>query len=352
MSLLRLLLAGALVLAAILAVTGWFVFVPRAPAPSGPHAVARLELALRDPAGGAAAAPVAVTVWHPRDLRTAQPLILYSPGWGAPRTQSSLQAANLASHGFVVVACDDIAANPATDPDRGVSFELTSDAATAASIERAGRHAAAQAGRLLAVLRALEAGQGAGQAAALAGRLDLARVGVLGYSIGGASGLAAALADRRIAAVVNVDGGLFGPSATEIGVANYFLISSREAFPTDAELKSPDAFTRNYAMISALDIPRNRRRMERPGGYWVQLPAAEHADLSDALFQPSHATLFRPNTQRRALLSAVEAFEVAFFMSTLKGETGPFAALLGRSDQTVRWISPISPPPGAASARQ
>lgn len=344
MSLLRLLVGGAAVLVAVLAVTGWFVFAPRPPSPSGPHAVARLELVLRDRAG----APIVVTVWHPRDLATAVPLILYSPGWGALRTQSSLQAENLASHGFVVVACDDIAADPATDPDRGVSFELTSDAATAGSIERAGRHAVAQAERLLAVLRALEAGQ----AAALAGRLDLARIGVLGYSIGGASGLAAALTDRRIAAVVNVDGGLFGPSAEEIGVAGYFLISSREAFPTEAELRSPDAFTRNYAMISALDIPRNRRRMERPGGYWVQLPAAEHADLSDALFQPSHATLFRPNAQRRALLSAVEAFEVAFFMSTLKGETAPFAALLGRSDQTVRWISPTVPPAGAASARQ
>lgn len=344
MSLLRLLLGGVLVLVAVLAVTGWFVFVPRAPSPSGPHAVARLELALRDSAAG----PVAVTVWHPRDLATAVPLILYSPGWGAPRTQSSLQAANLASHGFVVVACDDIAADPATDPDRGVSFELTSDAATAASIERAGRHAIAQAGRLLSVLRALEAGQ----APALAGRLDLARVGVLGYSIGGASGLAAALNDRRIAAVVNVDGGLFGPSAEEIGVANYFLISSREAFPTDAELRSPDAFTRNYAMISALDIPRNRRRMERPGGYWVQVPAAEHADLSDELFQASHHALFRTNAQRHAVLSAIEAFEVAFFTAALKGERGPFAALLGRSDQTVRWISPTAPPAGAANARQ
>ncbi len=348
MSLLRLLLGGVAVLAVVLAVAGWFVFVPRAPLPSGPHAVARLELTLRDATG----APIAVTVWHPRDLRSAVPLVLYSPGWGAARTQSSLQAENLASHGFVVAACDDIAADPATDPDRGVSFELTSDAATAASIERAGRHAVAQAGRLLAVLRALEAGQEAGQSPALAGRLDLARVGVLGYSIGGASALTAALADRRIVAVINVDGGLFGPPAEEIGVASYFLISSREAFPTDAELKSPDAFTRNYAMISALDIPRNRRRMERPGGYWVQLPAAGHADLSDELFQPSQHTLLRTNARRRALLSAIEDFEVAFFTGILKGETAPFAALLGRSDQTVRWISPTLPPAGAASARQ
>ncbi|TAJ38191.1 MAG: hypothetical protein EPO55_16465 [Reyranella sp.] len=352
MSALRLLLIVGLVLAVALAVTGWVVFVPRAPSPGGPKAVGQAELVLQDSKGQ----PIPVTVWYPAaraqanaplDAPTPAPLILYSPGWGQSRTQSRTQLENLASHGFVVVGCDDFA-SPAITPGRGVTFDLSSDAAMAATIERAGEDVVGQAGRLLEVLRAL----GAGQFPLLAGRLDLARVGVLGFSIGGASGLTAALMDTRIVAVLSVDGGLFGPAATEIGSEAYFLLSSKEAFPSEAELASPDTFTRNYALVSAIDLPRNRRRMERPGNYWALLPDADHNDLSDALFAFSIDKFHRTNFERRAMNAAIRAFEVAFFRSILLGEREPMLALLGRNDQTVRWISPTSAPPGAANARQ
>lgn len=338
MSPLRLLLIAAALLVPIVAAAGWFVFVPRPPAPSGPQAVGRAELTLRDSQGR----PIAVTVWYPMQLDAGSPapLILYSPGWGGVRTSSSVQTANLASHGFVVVACDDIASDPALDPDRGVFIELATDAQTAGTIERAGRHVVTQSQRLLEMLRALDTGQ----VPLLAGRIDLARVGVVGHSIGGSSGLAAAALEPRIVAVFNLDGGLFGPPADNIVPPAYFLLSSLDVFPTEAELASPDPFTRNYALISALDLPRNRRRMERPGGYWAQLPRAEHADLADALFTRSRAKMLRTNFERRAMNDAIEAFEVAFFRSALLGDPASLVGLVGRSDGTVRWISPPSPP--------
>jgi dienelactone hydrolase len=328
-----------------LAVAAWFVFVPRRPVPSGPRAVGQTELVLQDSRGQS----MPVTIWYPAttsapnaplDAQTPAPVILYSPGWAGRRTQSSIQAENLASHGFVVVGCDDFSTN--------ASLELGSDAAMAATIERAGRDVVAQAGRLLEVLRALAAGQ----PALLAGRLDLARVGVLGYSLGGPAGLTAALQDPRIVAVLSLDGGLFGPPATEIGSAAYFLLSSSEAFPTEAELASSDPPTRNYALVSAIDIPRNKLRMERPNNYWAQIPKADHGDLSDSLFTFTRAKIFRTNFERRAMNTAIEAYQVAFFRSVLLGESGPLLALLGRNDQTVRWISSTSAPPGAARARQ
>jgi pimeloyl-ACP methyl ester carboxylesterase len=175
---------------------------------------------------------------------------------------------------------------------------------------------------------------------------------VLGNSIGGGSGLQAALTDPRITAVFNLDGGLFGPPADRIGAEAYFLLSSIEAFPSDQELASPDPFVRRYAQISALDIPRNRRRMARPGSYWVQLPKVQHVDLADALYARSRRTMFRTNIERRAVNSAIQAYEVAYFQSALLGEHAPLLGLVGRNDQTVRWISPTSPPPGTASAKQ
>ena len=333
-----------------LTIAAWAMFVPQRPSPDGPNAVGRIDLMLRAPDGQS----LPTTVWYPTDgsgplaAGPPAPVILYSPGWGGRRWQSSVLAEALASRGFVVVGCDDYASDPVADPDRGASLDLASDAAMSATIERAGRHVATQAGRLLDVLHALDAGQ----SPVLRGRIDLKRVGVLGYSIGGAAGLQAALIEPRIVAVASLDGGLFGRPATEIGTEAYLLLSSREAFPPESELASPDPSIRNYALISALDIPRNTRRMARPGSYWAQLPAADHADLSDALFTFARAKPFRTNFERRAMNAAIVNTAAAFFRGALLGDDKPMSGLVGRNDQTVRWINSTSTPPGTASARQ
>lgn len=343
MNLLRLLLLAALVVAVVVA-TGWFVLVPRWPAPTGPAAVARSDATLKDSVGR----PLTVTIWQPHDLKAPAPLVLYSPGWGGTRDQSRAQAENLASHGFVVVGLDDIASDRATDPDNGLSFELLTEAQTVESMRRAARHVTAQGNRIAEILEALRNGQ----VPALAGQVDFARVGVLGMSIGGPSGIAAATKDPHIVGVYNLDGGLFGLAARRIAVPYYFLMSSREAFPSDTELTSPDAYTRNYAKVSALDIPHNGLRMERPHGYWAQLPAAEHGELADALFRMRRRLPVRTNFERADMNEAIGKTQVAFFRSALLRDEVPLRALLGRSDQTLRWISPSSPPPGAATARQ
>jgi dienelactone hydrolase len=323
---------------------GWLVFVPRRPTPDGPQRVERAELVLHDSAGK----PLPVTIWYPAIAPAGgAPVVLYSPGWGSSRTQSSVQAENLASHGFVVVGCDDYASDPASDPDRGASLDLSSDAAFAATIERGGRHVVTQARRLIDVLHALDAGQ-----PMLAGRLDLKRIGALGYSAGGSSVMQAALMEPRISAVINVDGALLGDAADRLGSHAYLLISSREAFPPQAELASPDPFTRNYARWSVIDQPRNTQRIARPDNYWVLVKEADHADLSDALFTWSRSKMRRTNFERGAMNAAIGNYEVAFFRSTLLAEPAPLLALLGESRQTVRRITSASPPNGAASARQ
>ncbi|CAN5851222.1 hypothetical protein BH11PSE3_BH11PSE3_20350 [soil metagenome] len=356
---LALLAAAGMALALFLAAVGWFVFIPGKPLPEGPRGVGRLEAALRDRQGRA----IPITIWYPTaaaarnaaplenapfDATTNTPLILYSPGWAATRRQSSAQTENLASHGFVVVACDDYANDVTTDPDFGAGFDVSSDGAMAASMERAGRHVTTQGDRIVAVLNALAAGQ----VPMLAGRLDLGRVGVLGLSVGGASGLQAALIDPRIVAVLNLDGGLFGPPATRVGSHAYFLVSSREAFPSQADLSSTDAETRNNALVSVRDLPLNARRMERPGNYWALLETADHGDLSDELFVFSRRTLFRSNSQRRAVHAAIRAYEIAFFQSALGGDPEPLRVLLGQTLQNTRWINATWTPAGAAKARQ
>lgn len=325
-----------LMLAGLLAVlAGWLVFMPHRPVVTGPQAIGRLEVVLRDSAGRA----LPVTVWYPEGTRTPAPVILYSPGWGGRRDQSSIQVENLARHGFVVVGCDDVASD---------SIDVSSDAALKATIERAGRHVVVQAKRVIDVLRALESGQ----APALAGRLDLGRVGAMGYSVGGAVAIQAGLMEPRISAVLNIDGALSGPTADQIGSQAYFLLSSREALPTEAESNSPGPVVRNYAYLSTIDIPRNKRRMEQPHNYWAMIEPADHDDLSDDLFTLHRSKLFRSNFQRAAMNEAIGRLEVAFFRSTLMGDDTALRDLLGKNNQTVRWISSTSPTPGTAKAQQ
>jgi len=230
-----------------------------------------------------------------------------------------------------------------------VSLELGSDAALQATIERGGRHVLMQAKRIVDVLRGLEGGA---VPATLAGRLDLTRVGAMGFSVGGAAAVQAGLMDHRIVAVLNIDGALVGPPADQIGPQAYFLLSSREAFPTEAEANSADPVIRNYAYLSIVDIPRNRRRMEQPRNYWAMIAPAAHDDLADDLFTLHRNTMFRTSFRRSAMNSAIQRLEVAYFRSTLMGDDGPLLDLVGRSDQIVQWVSPTSPTPGTARARQ
>lgn len=348
------LLAAAL---AVVALAAGFMLMQRPPPPDGPNAVGRTELALT----GADGQAIPVTLWYPISGRrggaavadaplaapAGAPLILSAPGWHGTRVQSRTQLENLASHGFVVAACDDLASNAATDPDRGASFDFSSDAATQLSIERAGRHVERQAALLGDILRALatrEAGQ-------FAGRIDLERVGVLGYSAGGAAGVQFASMDARVVAVFNLDGGLFGPAADEPGRAAYFLVSSREAFLPAADLTSPNPATRNNAIVTARDNARQAQRTNRPGSYWAAIDRADHADLSDRLFTLTRRTVLRPPFERRGIGAALRAYQAAFFRSALLGEQAPL--LSGPPyNQYVRWVTATSEAPGAASAQR
>lgn len=340
------LLLGLVVAVAVVA-AGWLLFVPRRPVPDGPLGVTRAELVLRDSSGR----PLPVTIWQPakapdRGPAERAPLVLYSPGLDAKRTHSSIQVENLASHGFVVVGCDDYGNDSPNDPER-LTLDLSSDAAMATTIARAGKHAIKQARRLIDVLHALDAGQ----APLLVDRVDLQRVGILGYSVGGSSAMQAALMEPRFVAVINVDGALFADAVDRIGSHAYLLISSREAFPSQQELASSDPFTRNYAHISAIDLPRNSQRIARADNYWVLIKDADHADLSDELFAWSRPKMLRTNFARNAMNTAIGKYEVAFFQSTLLKEPAPLLALLAESSQTVRRITSISPPGGVGAPR-
>ena len=128
------------------------------------------------------------------------PVVLYSPGYGAPRSSATVQAQDLASHGYTVVTVDPTYETVVEFPDR-VEQPVPQDTPTASQTSLDAR-----VGDVRSVLSALAAHCDAD------GRpippMDLRQVGMFGHSRGGFAAGEAMYHDRRIIAGINLDGGM------------------------------------------------------------------------------------------------------------------------------------------------
>lgn len=155
------------------------------------------------------------------NARAAWPVVIFSPGFGAPRAFGSGLAAELASRGYVVLALD--------HPYESAVAELA-DGRIVPGVWRAPapgedwalfmeRLMHVRAADMRYVLDQLEAG-------AFGPGLDQARIAAIGHSFGGATAALAAGEDPRIRAAVNIDGAIWAPIAAEAYQGPFMLIQS------------------------------------------------------------------------------------------------------------------------------
>ncbi|MEV0201006.1 lipase [Nonomuraea sp. NPDC050691] len=172
------------------------------------------------------------------------PLVLFSPGFEAPRTLSTVLAEELAARGYAVVTVDhthepDHVEFPGgrvehselppvkTQEDQAKLFKVLLEARVA------------DLRFVLDELARLNRGSGPGAGrgplpAGLPGSLDLSRVGAFGHSMGGATAAQLLRDDPRVDAGANLDGILLGPAAT-LGVTRPFLQVAGETTTRDSE---------------------------------------------------------------------------------------------------------------------
>jgi dienelactone hydrolase len=126
------------------------------------------------------------------------PVLLMSPGLGETTALLSNHAADLASHGYVVVGLDVAGETSVLEIDGRLVRPVITQASpeTIALRSRDLRFALSR----LASLRG-------------AGRLDLGRIGAFGHSNGGSTAADAMLSDHRIRAGFDLDGSIYGPAA-------------------------------------------------------------------------------------------------------------------------------------------
>ncbi|MGH3402211.1 MAG: alpha/beta hydrolase family protein [Streptosporangiaceae bacterium] len=154
----------------------------------------------------------------PVDLSARRcPVVLYSPGYEDDRELGTGLVSDLASRGYVVVTIDHTY-EAAEVEFPGGRVEVSRQPKTQAAIYEAATVRVPDTRFVLNELAALNSGINPDAEhhplpAGLAGALDLARTGMFGHSLGGATAANAMAADPRIIAGINLDGTIFPAAA-------------------------------------------------------------------------------------------------------------------------------------------
>ena len=331
----------ALLASALATVAGFagacFVLAPVAPPPaSGPLAVRNRPIPFPRPAGDQRPTALA-RLWYPapraanEDAAQRLPILIYFPGWDATAIDNRTLVRDLASHGFAVVALRYPTAREASrsngpaglrsEPPGAMDF--SSDAALDRTIRLADGKVRGRARDAVDMLDRLEQLASTPMPDPLP-PLAFDRVGILGFSLGGASAVQAAWMDGRFKAVANIDGWLFADSAPQGIPQPYLVISDDEPLPTDADLMADDPSHRNSARLDRDDLDREIRGLERHGGAMMTIRGTLHLNFSDAAFRPRLRGMagLGPIDRRRGY-RILETYTRAFFARWLQDAPTP-----------------------------
>ena len=264
------------------------------------------------------------------------PLLLYFSGGSGEAIDNVYLINELVSHGFIVasvhypvvllgVSSEDLELRKA---EAAWLWDFSSEEATKATLARFDarvRQRAKDASSILSLISSFDASELDG----LRGRIDTYRVGVFGYSFGGAVAAEAKMRDKRFMAAVNLDGWHFGDSLQHGVTSPYlYVISDEMRMPTHQELASLAPAERSEAILTKRQFDQPIAAMKGHGGYLLRISGAYHPNLADLAFRcfllrrmalgpidPSHA--FR----------IISSYTLAFFQKYLQNR--PSALLTG-----------------------
>jgi dienelactone hydrolase len=255
-------------------------------------------------------------------------LVLYMPHFGSLRTDNTARLSYLASYGYIVVAFDDIAqdATPpgATREDEEARLRMW-HVQTQEDFDETLRlddiRVRRQAEKALSGLDRLTACAAGHVGSPWSSTVDYTHVGFLGYSFGGSTAAEAAVMDRRIVAVVNLDGNLFGQAlAGRLGVPYLYVMSDRP-LPTISSMMSKDPNERYGSRMDARDRTEQARLAARPGSAGIVIRGSVHSSLSDAVLEP-HASRLWILKNPITFFNATNLYTRHFFDIHLRGQNG------------------------------
>jgi len=208
------------------------------------------------------------------------PVVFFTPK--GSRDEATCQTEELASHGYFVVGID-----PPQADDSASFLDYSSEEALDASILEVNARLRRRVADVSFVLDEMERLTRNDPDGLLTDRLDLTRVGVFGYSFGGAVATEACRADPRFRAGADLDGLLFGDSAVAGVVQPFLFLSDDISPPTTAEPERPTP-TRALALSVQETCSKSiRDSIAAHGGYLVVVRGTRHPNFADdALSSP------------------------------------------------------------------
>lgn len=256
------------------------------------------------------------------------PLVVYFPGWPGTRIENYGLVRELASYGFIVAGVTYPAKVPGmSEADYQTQVKeleayprYTSEqvykSLVAYSTERV-RFRARDASLLLDAFARIDASA----AGIFAHRVDIERISIVGFSLGGAVAAEAANRDPRIRAAVNIDGRHWGDALLNGVKKPYLYIGEELLIPTDSELSSSNPDERYNAEADKYDYSQLAANLRRNGGIQVTVLKARHMDFTDTGSVPGWRRLLHRNRidPHRAHL-ILNTYVLAFLKANLNAE--------------------------------
>jgi len=252
--------------------------------------------------------------------RSRWPVVVFSPGYGAPRFAYAGLLADLASRGYAVVALDHPYESPVVQlaDGRVVGPAPLHFSPGASRVPHMERQVVVRSADVRFVLDQLARAEAVGP---LAGRLDLERAAVIGHSFGGATAVLTASHDPRVRAAADIDGMLYGDVRGAAFRGPLLLVQSA---------KTDDIGPYAVATRAAIaDVPA--------GGWRYAIGESNHLSFTDAeRFMSPPARWVAARVMHGARGAAdTQAVTVdlldAFLHGPLRGEPGDIAAVAARA---------------------
>ncbi len=255
------------------------------------------------------------------------PLVIYFPGWPGTRIDNYGLINELASQGFIVAGVIYPARGPNLSPaafQRQLrELEQPMDYSSEAAYRRTQAEGTARVrARAADAIKLLDA---VAQVQPLARWIDMTRIGIVGFSLGGAVAAEASTLDPRFGAVVNIDGRHWD-RALERGVSQpYLFIGEELPMPTEADLQATDPNRRYNAIEDHRDYSQLALNLRRHGGMQVVVSGARHAHFTDGGGHSGVSRLMQAGERSaaRRVLEILHAYVPAFFRLILKSEPSP-----------------------------
>jgi predicted dienelactone hydrolase len=254
------------------------------------------------------------------------PVLIYNHGAGWTRFSATFLTELLASHGYIVVSIDHPGTNRTLRFSDGTAFTMDTltfppqdpkdmKASAARSMEYLNTVAfpiwVEDSRFVLDRLEAMNRAPGPFQ-----GRLDLGRVGMLGWSFGGAAAIEMARIDKRVKAAINHDGRLFGGAMHEPVGRPFMLVHHG----IDDAASAPEANRATMKEMLAEIQGYYNAALERATDDWYSLTIAKtnHGHFSDL---PLFMSQFKDTTLMtgRRGHEIIAAYTLAFFDRYLEG---------------------------------